>query len=122
MNTTAAAVIVIIIAALILAVMAGIGGYVLGRTFATDAAKKTDERLHRTLVGLKDDTLVVSKLLLFTQDRAFDYRRIAEQSVAHLPDGTRKNVLMRELQATDKKMMAKVVKIEDYRKESSKKG
>ena len=65
---------------------------------------------------------MVSKLLLFTQDRAFDYRRIAEQSVAYLPDGTRKNVLMRELQATDKKVMAKVVKIEDYRKESSKKG
>ena len=43
MNTTAAAVIVIIIAALILAVMAGITGYTLGRARAADDTKKASE-------------------------------------------------------------------------------
>ena len=124
MNSTAAAVIVIVFAALALAMMAGIAGYPLGRAFATDDAKKasktTDERLNETLVVLKSDTLVVSQLLSFTQERAFDYRRIAEDALAYLPDGLRKDILGRELKTTDKKMMFKSVQIEDYRKESKK--
>lgn len=124
MNSTAAAVIVIVFAALALAMMAGIAGYTLGRAFATDDAKKasktTDERLNETLVVLKSDTLVVSQLLSFTQERAFDYRRIAEDTLAYLPDGLRKDILGRELKTTDKKMMFKSVQIEDYRKESKK--
>ena len=124
MNSTAAAVIVIVFAALALAMMAGIAGYTLGRAFATDDAKKasktTDERLNETLVVLKSDTLVVSQLLSFTQERAFDYRRIAEDALAYLPDGLRKDILGRELKTTDKKMMFESVQIEDYRKESKK--
>ena len=124
MNSTAAAVIVIVFAALALAMMAGIAGYTLGRAFATDdaknASKTTDERLNETLVVLKSDTLVVSQLLSFTQERAFDYRRIAEDALAYLPDGLRKDILGRELKTTDKKMMFKSVQIEDYRKESKK--
>ena len=124
MNSTAAAVIVIVFAALALAMMAGIAGYTLGRAFATDDAKKasktTDERLNETLVVLKSGTLVVSQLLSFTQERAFDYRRIAEDALAYLPDGLRKDILGRELKTTDKKMMFESVQIEDYRKESKK--
>lgn len=124
MNATAAAVTLIIVASLILAVMAGIAGFALGRARATDDAKKNyekdDERLHGTLLGLRSDTVVVSQLLSFTQERAFDYRRIAEDALAYLPDGLRKDILGRELKTTDKKMMFKSVQIEDYRKESKK--
>ena len=115
MNSTAAAVIVIVFAALALAMMAGIAGYTLGRAFATDDAKKasktTDERLNETLVVLKSDTLVVSQLLSFTQERAFDYRRIAEDALAYLPDGLRKDILGRELKTTDKKMCSRASRL-----------
>lgn len=120
MNATAVAVIVIVFAALILAVMAGISGYVVGRAFATDDDKKHDERLHGTLVEVRSDTVVVSQLLSFTQERAFDYRRIAEDALAYLPEGPRKDILNREFKTTDRKMMTKVIEIEDYRKDSKK--
>ena len=98
--------------------MAGISGFIIGRAFATDDANKHDERLHGTLIGLKNDTLVVSKLLSFTQERSFDYRRIAEDALAGMPDGARKDILNREFKIADRKMMTKTVEIEDYRKES----
>ena len=120
MSTAAA---IIAFAVLVLVAMAGVAGYVLGRARAAEDAKKakrSDERLHVTLVGLKSDTVMVSQLLSFTQECAFDYRRVAEEAIAYLPSGTRKGILERELKTTDKKMMLKTVQIEDYRKESKK--
>ena len=117
------AVTIVIIAVVVLVIMAGIGGYVVGRAFATDATRKASEadgRLHGTLVEVRSDTVVVSQLLSFTQERAFDYRRIAEDALAYLPEGPRKDILNREFRTTDKKMMTKVIEIEDYRKESKK--
>ena len=121
MNITA--VTIVIIAVIALVVMTGVSGYTLGRARAAEDAKKakrSDERLHVTLVGLKSDAVMVSQLLSFTQECAFDYRRVAEEAIAYLPSGTRKGILERELKTTDKKMMLKTVQIEDYRKESKK--
>ena len=120
---TTAAVTIIVLAVFTLVVMTGIGGYTVGRAHAADAAKKAseaDSRLNETLVGLKCDTLVVSRLLLFTQDRAFDYRRVAEEALANFPNGLRRSILEEEFKTNDKKMMAKTIEIQDYRKESKK--
>ena len=45
MNSTAAAVVVIVISALILAVMAGIGGFVVGRAHAADNNTARERRI-----------------------------------------------------------------------------
>lgn len=117
MNTTAAAVIVIIIAALILAVMAGIGGYVVGRAHATDdtaKAAKSGESTELALDDLKSGVLYQSNLLIFTLNQAFEYREIASRAIAEMPADHHNVDLERELQEIDAKMSEKVTEIEDY--------
>ena len=121
----AIAVSIIIFAVLTLAIMTGIGGYVLGRTSAADdakmAKKKEEESLHEALLGLKADTILVSDVLLFTQSRSFDYRAVAIKAVAALSDDDAlKETLEREFQNIDKKIQDKVAKVEEDR--CSKKG
>ena len=124
MNATATAVTLIIFAALILACMAGIGDYVIGRVRATDdakmAKKQEEESLHEALLGLKADTILVSDVLLFTQSRSFDYRAVAIKAVEALSDDALKETLEREFQNIDKKIQDKVAKVEEDR--CSKKG
>ncbi len=112
MNTTAAAVIVIIIAALVLAVMAGIGGYTLGRAH-TDAAKaKSDERLNRTLVYCKEKTIRISELLRFQLEQTERYNKIARRAVELLPsDNIQTPLLERKLQEADSLLSAKLAEI-----------
>ena len=121
----AIAVSIIIFAVLTLAIMTGIGGYVLGRASAADdakmAKKKEEESLHEALLGLKADTILVSDVLLFTQSRSFDYRAVAIKAVAALSDDDAlKETLEREFQNIDKKIQDKVAKVEEDR--CSKKG
>lgn len=110
------AVTIVIIAVVVLVIMTGIGGYVVGRAFATDATRKAseaDRRLHETLVGLKRDTLTVSRLLLFTQSRSFDYRAVAIEAIKILStNDPRKEDLKRKLQDIDGKVQKKVTEIE----------
>ncbi|MBB1563443.1 hypothetical protein HG436_003510 [Candidatus Saccharibacteria bacterium] len=113
MNATAAAVIIIIVAAHVLAVMAGIGGYTLGRARAAEDTKKTDE----TLVYCRDKTLVVSSLLTFETEQAERYREIARQAVKALPSkDIRKLLLERELREADGLLRSKIAEVEEVTK------
>ena len=108
MNTTAAAVIVIIIAALVLAVMAGIGGYTLGRARAAE----DDERLHKTLVDCKEKTIRISELLRFQLEQTERYNKIARRAVELLPsDNIQTPLLERKLQEADSLLSAKLAEI-----------
>lgn len=114
MSTAAA---IIVFAIIVLVTMTGIGGYVIGRTHATDdAAKKTikeDKRLHETLVDLKVDVLFMSELLIFTQSRSFNYREVAIEAIKILStNDPRKEDLKRKLQDIDGKVQKKVTEIE----------
>ena len=117
MNATAAAVTLIIVTSLILAVMAGIAGFTLGRARATDdtaKAAKSGESIELALDDLKSGVLYQFNLLIFTLDQAFEYRKIASRAIAEMPADHHKVDLERELQEIDAKMSEKVIEIEDY--------
>jgi len=117
MNATAAAVTLIIVTSLILAVMAGIAGFTLGRARATDdtaKAAKSGESIELALDDLKSGVLYQFNLLIFTLDQAFEYRKIASRAIAEMPADHHKVDLERELQEIDAKMSEKVTEIEDY--------
>ncbi|MFC2369676.1 MAG: hypothetical protein ACFNMB_00400 [Candidatus Saccharimonas sp.] len=116
MNATAAAVTLIIVASLILAVMAGIAGFTLGRACATDAAKKasktTDERLNETLVYCKDKSLIVSSLLSFETEQAEQYRVIALDAITAIPDDDpRKRVYKTSFDKADSRLRDKLEEV-----------
>ena len=112
MNSTAAAVIVIIIAALILAVMAGIAGFTLGRALTGAAKIKADESLNETLVVCKKKTVTVCGLLGFQTEQTERYRDIARQAVEALPgDNSRKHPLERKLQEADACLQSKLKEV-----------
>ena len=114
------AVSIIIFAVLTLAIMAGIGGYVLGRTSAADDAKKAakkDERLHGTLVYCRDRIITVSGLLAFETEQTERYRDIARRAVEALPSkDLRKLLLERELQKADNVLQAKIAEVKEVTK------
>lgn len=117
MNSTAAAVIVIIIVAFVLAIMAGIMGYTVGRARAANdakmAKKREEESLHEALLDLKADAILLSDTLFFTQSRSFDYRAVAIEAIEILStNDTRKEDLKRKLQDIDGKVQKKVTEIE----------
>ncbi|MBB1566218.1 hypothetical protein HG431_000315 [Candidatus Saccharibacteria bacterium] len=112
MNATATAVIVIVIAAFVLAVMAGVGGYTVGRARAANDAKKADERLHKTLVDCKDKTIRISELLRFQLEQTERYNKIARRAVELLPsDNIQTPLLERKLQEADSLLSAKLAEI-----------
>lgn len=121
MSSTAAAVIVIVFAALALAMMAGIGGYTVGRVRATEATtKKTleaDERLHGTLVYCRDRIITVSGLLAFETEQTERYRDIARQAVEALPSKDIQRLLLeRKLREADGLLQAKIAEVEEVTK------
>ncbi|WP_164997958.1 family 78 glycoside hydrolase catalytic domain, partial [Candidatus Nanosynsacchari sp. TM7_ANC_38.39_G1_1] len=85
MSATAATIVIIVFAALTLAIMAGIGGYVLGRAHAADATTKKDENLYKVLVGCREKTTAVCGLLEFETEQTERYRCIAQRAVEALP-------------------------------------
>ena len=114
-NTTAAAVIVIIIAALILAVMAGITGYTLGRARAADDTKKAseaDSRLNETLVYCRARVSIVSDLLSFETELAEAYRAVALDAIAAIPEGDpRKRVYKTSFEKADSRLRDKLEEV-----------
>ena len=115
MNATAAAVIVIIVVSLILAVMAGIAGFTLGRARATDAAAKAakkDERLNETLVYCKDRVIMASGLLSFETEQAERYRTIALDAIAAIHDADpRKKVFKANFEKADGRLRDKLEEV-----------
>ena len=115
MNATAAAVTLIIVASLILAVMAGIAGFTLGRARATDDTKKAseaDSRLNETLVYCKDKTLIVSALLSFETELAEEYRVVALDAITAIPDDDpRKRVYKTSFDKADSRLRDKLEEV-----------
>ena len=116
MNSTAAAVIVIIIAALILAVMAGIAGYTLGRARAAEATKEADQRLYGVLIACKEDTTTVCSLLDFQVEQTERYRNIARRAIKVLPgDNSQRYPLERKLQEADNRLKNKLEEVKSLK-------
>ena len=115
MNTTAAAVIVIIIAALILAVMAGITGYTLGRAraaHATNNAAEAATRLNETRVYCTAPVSIVSDLLGFETELAEAYRAVALDAIAAIPEGDpRKRVYKTSFEKADSRLRDKLEEV-----------
>lgn len=115
MNSTAAAVIVIVVAAFVLAIMAGIAGYTLGRARATDdtaKAAKKDERLHETLTYCKDRVNIVSGLLSFETEQTERYRAIALDAIAAIHDADpRKRVFKTSFEEADNRLRSKLKEV-----------
>ena len=115
-----AAVTIVIIAVVVLAIMTGIGGYVVGRASAADVAAKAakkDERLHGTLVYCRDRIITVSGLLAFETEQTERYRDIARRAVEALPSkDLRKLLLERELQKADNVLQAKIAEVKEVTK------
>ena len=111
---------IIIFAVLTLAIMAGIGGYVLGRTSAADDAKKAseaDRRLNETLVGCRDKVAVVCGLLNFQVEQTERYAGIARQAVKALPGKNVQNILLeRKLREADNILRSKIAEVEEVKK------
>lgn len=120
MNTTAVAVTLIVFFALVLAMMAGIAGYTLGRARATDAAKKAseaDSRLNETLLYCKGRTEIIAGLLSFETEQSERYRDIARRAVEALPSkDLRKLLLECELQKADNVLQAKIAEVKEVTK------
>ncbi len=68
MNSTAAAVVVIVISALILAVMAGIGGFVVGRAHAADNNTARERRIKIVEAALASAAVEALWVTEVTQD------------------------------------------------------
>ena len=110
------AVSIIIFAVLTLAIMAGIGGYVLGRARATEATtKKTleaDERLHGTLVYCRDRIITVSGLLAFETEQTERYRLVALEAIAAIPEGDpRKGAFKTSFEKADARLRDKLEEV-----------
>lgn len=112
----AIAVCIIIFAVLVLAAMSAVGGYTLGRTRAADDAKKAEKRsnvrLHETLVYCKDRVSIVSALLSFETELAEQYRTIAIDAIAAIPDADpRKKVFKASFEKADGRLRDKLEEV-----------
>ena len=108
----AAAVTIIVFAVLVLTAMSAVGGYTIGRVHAADATKRSDKRLHETLVYCKDKSLIVSSLLSFETEQAERYRVIALDAITAIPDDDpRKRVYRISLEKVDNRLRDKLEEV-----------